>query len=131
MVVGGMMIRTMFILLCALLCAIPAQAAEKTVGVVMSGNIGYYQEIHRAFVGELAKEGFDHRKVDTLLQMPSPDPMSWTNAARKLVVAEVDVLVTYGAPAALAALKETKSVPLIYAGVYDPLASGVAGRNVT
>jgi putative ABC transport system substrate-binding protein len=119
-------------LLCALLLgAVPAFAAEKTVGVVMSGNIGYYQEIHRAFVAELAKEGLDHRKLDTLLQMPSPDPMSWTNAARKLVVAEVEVLVTYGAPAALAAIKETKSLPVVFAGVYDPAACGVAARNVT
>ena len=52
--------------------------------------------------------------------MPSPDPLSWTNAARKLVVAEVNVLVTYGAPAALAAIRETKSIPIVYAGVYDP-----------
>lgn len=124
--------RTMYMLLCALLLmAAPAFAADKTLGVVMSGNVSYYQDIHRAFVGEMAKEGFDHRKVDTLLQMPSPDPMSWTNAARKLVVAEVDVLVTYGAPAALAALKETKSVPLVFAGVYDPAACGVAARNAT
>lgn len=124
--------RTLYILFCAMLLGgIPAFAAEKTVGVVMSGNIGYYQEIHRAFVAELAREGLDHRKIDTLLQMPSPDPMSWTNATRKLVVAEVDVLVTYGAPAALAAIKETKSVPLVFAGVYDPAACGVAARNVT
>lgn len=124
--------RTTLILLAMLvLCSAPALAADKTVGVVMSGNVGYYQEVHRAFVGALAKEGFDHRMVDTLLQMPSPDPLSWTNAARKLVVAEVNVLVTYGAPAALAAIKETKSIPMAYAGVYDPAASGVSAKNVT
>jgi putative ABC transport system substrate-binding protein len=97
----------------------------------MSGNLAYYQEIHKAFAGTLAKEGFDHRKVDTLLQMPSPDLLSWTNAARKLAVAEVNVLVAYGAPAAVAAIKETKSIPIIYAGVYDPMAVGVSARNIT
>jgi putative ABC transport system substrate-binding protein len=106
-------------------------AADKTVGVIMSGNLGYYQEIHKAFVGAMAKEGFDYRKVDTLLQMPSPDMLSWTNSARKLTVAEVNVIVTYGAPAALAAIKETKSIPIVYAGVYDPTAVGVAARNIT
>jgi len=114
-----------------LLGAGAATAAEKTVGVIMSGNIGYYQEIHKAFAGALVKEGFDHRTVDTLLQMPSPDSLSWTNAARKLTVAEVNVLVVYGAPAALAAIRETKSVPIIYAGVYDPASIGVAARNMT
>jgi putative ABC transport system substrate-binding protein len=107
-----------------------AAAADKTVGVVMSGNITYYQEIQKAFAVTLVKEGFDHNKVDTLLQMPSPDILSWTNAARKLVVADVNVLVTYGAPAALAAIRETKSIPIVFAGVYDPAAIGVAARNI-
>jgi putative ABC transport system substrate-binding protein len=112
-------------------CAAPALAADKTVGVIMSGNVGYYQDIHRAFVGALAKEGYDYRKVDTVLQMPSPDPLSWTNAVRKLVVADVNVLVTYGAPAALAAIRETKSIPEVFAGVYDPASIGVSAKNVT
>ncbi len=108
-----------------------ASAADKTVGVIMSGNITYYQEIQKAFSGALVKEGFDHSKVDTLLQMPAPDLLSWTNAARKLVVADVNVLVAYGAPSALAAIRETKSIPIVFAGVYDPPAAGVAARNTT
>ena len=114
-----------------LLGATPAPAADKTLGVIMSGNIGYYQEIHKAFEAALVKEGFDHRTVDTFLQMPSPDPMSWTNAARRLAVAEVNVLVTYGAPAALAAIRDTKGIPIVFAGAYDPNAVGVSAKNVT
>src|SRR5450759_1619155 len=133
MVAGGAVKRRSWIVFAALLvlCAAPALAADKIVGVIMSGNIGYYQEVHRAFVGALVKEGFDHRKVDTFLQMPSPDPLSWTNAARRLAVAEVNVLVTYGAPAALAAIRETKSIPIVFAGVYDPNVVGFSARNVT
>ena len=114
-----------------LLAATTAAAADKTVGVIMTGNLGYYQEIHKAFVGALSKEGFDHRKIDTLLQMPSPDMLSWTNAARKLAVAEVNVLVTYGGPASVSAIKETKSIPIVYAAVYDPVSIGVSARNTT
>ncbi len=110
--------------------ATAAAAADKTVGVILSGNITYYQEIQKAFAVTLVKEGFDHSKVDTLLQMPSPDVLSWTNAARKLVVADVNVLVAYGAPSALAAIRETKSIPIVFAGVYDPSAIGVAARNI-
>jgi putative tryptophan/tyrosine transport system substrate-binding protein len=126
------MMRRLIWLLFAALAVGPqaAAAADKTVGVVMSGNITYYQEIQKAFAVTLVKEGFDHNKVDTLLQMPSPDILSWTNAARKLVVADVNVLVTYGAPAALAAIRETKSIPIVFAGVYDPAAIGVAARNI-
>ncbi len=114
-----------------ILWASASGAADKTVGVIMSGNLGYYQEVQKAFAGAIAKEGFDFRKVDTLLQMPSPDVLSWTNSARKLTVAEVNVMVTYGAPAALAAIKETKSIPVVYAAVYDPSAIGVTARNIT
>jgi len=69
--------------------------------------------------------------VDTLLQMPAPDPLSWTNAVRKLVVADVNVLITYGGAPALLAIRETKSIPIVYAGVYDPAGIGVAARNMT
>ena len=124
--------RLRWLLFAALaLSATAAGAADKTVGVIMSGNITYYQEIQKAFAGALVKEGFGHSKVDTLLQMPSPDPLSWTNAARKLVVADVNVLVTYGAPSTLAAIRETKSIPIVFAGVYDPAAVGGPAANVT
>ncbi len=123
--------RTTTWLICGalVLYASAAVAGDKTLGVVMSGNIGYYQEIHRAFVSGLVKEGYDRRKVNTLLQMPAPDTMSWTNAVRKLVVADANILVTYGGAAALVAIKETRSVPIVYAGVYDPLATGVNAKN--
>jgi putative ABC transport system substrate-binding protein len=97
----------------------------------MSGNIGHYQEVHKAFVAALVKAGFDQSKVDINLQRPSADPMSWTNTAHKLAVAEVNVLVTYGAPAALAAIREAKGIPIVFAGVYDPNAVGVSAKNVT
>ena len=127
------MIKRLRWILCfvILITASAGPAADKTVGVIMSGNLSYYQEVHKAFAGTLSKEGFDHRKVDTLLQMPSPDPLSWTNAARKLAVAEVNILVTYGAPASISAIKETKTIPIVYAAVYDPEAVGVVARNMT
>ena len=120
-------------LFCAILVlgAAVADAGDRIIGVVMSGNIGYYQEVHRAFANGLIKEGYDRRKVDTLLQMPAPDPLSWTNAVRKLIVADVNVLVTYGAAASMLAMKETKSLPIVYAGVYDPAGVGIAAKNIT
>src|SRR5512147_2668284 len=126
--------RTICWILCAALLlggAAVATSGDKTIGVVLSGNIAYYQDVYKAFMNGLMKEGFDRRKVDTLLQMPAPDPLSWTNAVRKLVVADVNVLVTYGGASSLIAIKETKSVPVVYAGVYDPLAAGVNAKNAT
>jgi putative ABC transport system substrate-binding protein len=114
-----------------LLGAAPASAADKTVGVIMSGNTGCYQGVHQAFVLALVKEGFDHHKVDTVMQMPSPDRRSWTNAARRLAVAEVSVLVTFGGPATRAAIREARGIPIVFASVRDPNALGIPVKNVT
>lgn len=124
--------RIRWLLISALLLApAGAGAADKTIGVILSGNIASYQEMQKAFAATMMQEGFDQRAVDTILQMPSPDPMSWTNTARKLVVADVSLLVVYGAPAAVAAISETKSTPVVFAGVYDPPGSGAQARNAT
>lgn len=107
-------------------------AAEKTIGVIMTGNVPYYKEIHKAFIEELSHEGLIVQgKTDVVLQSPTPDPMSWTNAARKLVAIGSSVIVSYGTPATLAALSETSDIPIVFAGVYDPQAAGLAGKNAT
>ena len=106
-------------------------AADKTVGVVMTGDLPRYQEAHKAFVSALARAGFDQSKVAIYVQAPNPDQLSWTNSVRKFVAVEVDVIVAYGAPAALAALRQTDSIPVVFAYVYDPQACGTKKRNST
>lgn len=108
-----------------------AAAADMVVGVIMSGNLPYYQEVHKAFVKAMAREGFDFKKVDMILQMPSPDALSWANAARKLEAADVNLLVTYGAGASLAAIHETRGIPVVFAALYDPAGTGVLAKNST
>ena len=104
-------------------------AAEKTIGVIMTGNIPYYKELHKAFTEALAAEGMG--RVEIVLQTPMPETLSWANAARKLISVGVDVIVTYGAPATLTAMGETSEIPIVFAGVYDPQALGIMGKNAT
>lgn len=112
-----------------LVISIPATAlaAPKTIGVIMTGDIPYYKNIHRAFTDGMKGKG----EIKYVVQSPAPEPMSWTNAARKLVVIGSDMIVAYGAPATLTAMKETSSIPIIFAGVYDPEAMRIAGKNAT
>jgi ABC-type uncharacterized transport system substrate-binding protein len=121
---------SLFILVC-LLFSIPASAAEKTIGVLMTGSIPYYKEIQKAFADTLPAEGLGRGEVTVVLQSPNPEPMSWLNAARKLVAVGSDVIVCYGAPATLSVLHETSDIPVIFAGVYDPQSVGISGKNVT
>jgi putative ABC transport system substrate-binding protein len=120
-----------FFILFFLLFSFPASATEKTIGVLMTGNIPYYKEIQKAFAETLPAEGLGPGAVTVVLQSPNPEPMSWTNAARKLVAVGSEVIVCYGAPATLAVLHETSDIPVVFAGVYDPQSVGISGKNVT
>jgi putative ABC transport system substrate-binding protein len=108
-----------------------AFAADKTIGVLMTGNIPFYNEIHSAFIKSLKSEGLGPDKVEVLVQKPSPEYMSWVNAARKFVAIDVDVVVSYGAPITLAILDESSSIPVVFAGVYGPKSIGIRGENIT
>jgi len=108
-----------------------APAAEKSIGVIFSGDLPRYHEAHKAFVTALARAGFDQSRVAIYVQTPNPDAMSWTNSARKFVSVEVDAIVAYGAPAAAAALSETDTIPVVFSYVYDPVACGVKKTNST
>ena len=125
--------KMVFILLAAMVLGFAGSAwpAEKSIGVVLSGNLPRYQEAEKAFVGALSRAGFDPSRVSIYVQAPNPDPMSWTNSVRKFVAVDVDVIVAYGAPAALAALKETRSIPVVFSYVYDPESCGAKRANST
>lgn len=113
-----------------------AVAAEKvTIGVV-SGHLPRYKEAHKAFLDVLEKEGYAS-KVEVLLQTPSADSVSKTNAIKKLVTLDVNIIVVYGATSASIAAKETVSIPIVFVHVYDPLGAGLvrsmegSGRSLT
>ncbi len=124
-------IYLLLILLIIFLAAPHASAAQKTLGIIMTGNTPYYKDVHKSFTETLAAEGFGPGNIETIVQTPSPVPMSWTNAARKLVTVGSSVIVSYGAPATISAMNETSDIPIVFAGVYDPQALGVTGKGVT
>lgn len=122
-------LKLLFLIIALAMPVAEAWAAEKVVGVIMSADIPFFKEIHRAFSEEMSQRGI---KVEMLVQTPSPETVSWSNAARKLVAVNADVIVTYGAPVTAAAIAEASGIPVIFAGVFDPESAGVSGKkNVT
>lgn len=105
-------------------------AAEKTVGVIFSADVYCYQEIHSALMARLEKEGYAG-EAEFIMQKPYPDSLSLANSARKLIAMNVDVIVAYGAPALLSAFSEKTKIPIVYAGVYDPVAPQMKAKNIT
>lgn len=121
-----------FLLTSVLICCLPLNAfAELRVGVIMSGDIPYFSAMHEAFVAELNSSLSPGENVEIILQRPFPDPISWSNAARKLIAFDVDLIVTYGSPATHAVINEKSKIPLVYAGVYDPESALFKGKNIT
>jgi putative ABC transport system substrate-binding protein len=113
------------------LAAAPDLHAEKRIGVIMTGDIPYYGAIHEIFISELTKRIAGAEEIEIILQRPFPDPISWSNAARKLIAFDVDLIVTYGAPATHAVIHEKSRIPLVYAGFYEPEHAAVNAKNVT
>lgn len=111
------------------LCAVSPCAAE-TVGVILTHDSPSAEKAYDAFVSALKKKGYGDR-LELLTQKPYPDPISWSNASRKLIATDVDVLVTFGSPASLAAAHEKPRIPIVYAGLYAPLAKSLKLKNMT
>ena len=93
---------------------------EKLVSIVLTGNLERYQVVHQAFIQRLQQD-----QVTVYTQTPNPDPTSLANSIRKAVAIDSDLVITYGAMAAMAAKRETDSVPVLFADVYDPVSLGL------
>jgi putative ABC transport system substrate-binding protein len=117
-------ISLMFLFIAVVVTCTPASAGH--IGVIMTGDIPYYNDVHKAFLA-----GMGDQAHEVVVQKPMPDPMSWTNAARKISSLGSDVIVSYGAPATLTTMKVTSDIPIVFAGVYAPDAMGLTGKNAT
>jgi putative tryptophan/tyrosine transport system substrate-binding protein len=84
----------------------------------------------------LVLKGYDQSNVEVITQTPNPDPISWANSIRKFNAIGADLIVSYGASATIAAMRESNDIPVVFADVYGPVESGIAksmastGRNM-
>lgn len=109
---------------CWLFLAVTAGTAacgEKLVSVVLTGDLERYRSVHQAFLQSLSQD-----QVTVYTQAPNPDPLSLANSIRKAVAIDSDLIITYGAMAAMAAKREAGTVPVLFADVYDPVSLGLS-----
>lgn len=127
----------LILFLLSLTCVLPSYAGRKLVAAVLTSDITRYKESHRALVKTLALKGLDQSKVELVVQTPNPDPISWANTIRKFNGIGSDIIITYGAPVTLAAIREVDNIPIVFVDVYGPVEAGVTrsmaapGRNLT
>ncbi|OXJ18061.1 ABC transporter substrate-binding protein [Burkholderia sp. AU6039] len=86
---------------------------------------------------ELKAEGYGDDKLKWEYQSAQGNTGTAAQIARKFVGDQPDVIVAIATPAAQAVVASTKSVPVVYSGVTDPVAAqlvkgwGPSGTNVT
>jgi len=104
-------------------------AAGKLIAAVMSSDQPRYREAHKAFVKSLTARGYPPATTEIMLQTPNPDQLSWSNTIRKFKAYQPDLIVAYGTPAALTAMKESDGIPVVAVDFYasEPSSKGLCG----
>ena len=105
--------------------AAPSHAARKLVAAVLSSDLSRYREAHKAFTRTLTQKGFDQSNIEIIIQTPNPDPISWANTIRKFNAIRADIIITYGAPVTLSAMREADNIPIVFVDVYGPVETGI------
>ena len=113
------------------LAARAQQAEERRVGVLLSldENDPLVKPRVSAFTQALADLGWtDGRNVRMDLRWGGGDINQIPARAQELVGLRPDIIVTNGTPATLALQRETRTIPIVFAGVTDPVARGIIAR---
>jgi putative ABC transport system substrate-binding protein len=109
------------------------------VGLLTNGVVvGATDERHKNLVSALAAQGFVEGR-NLIFEQRSADGQRGRLAGlvNELNAANVDVIVTFGYPAALAAKNSTRATPVVVTGAGDPVATGLVdglarpGGNLT
>ena len=98
----------------------PAWSSLTTIAAIVSSDQPRYREAHRSFVKSIAAHGYKAPSIDINLHTPNHESVSWPSEIRKLSSSNPDLIVTYGAPAAFAALHEDTGIPVVSVDVFAP-----------
>lgn len=99
---------------------LPGWSAATTIVAIMSSDQSRYHEAHRAFIKSIAAHGYKAPATEIILCTPNSDPLSWGTEVRKLNSSRPDLIVTYGAPASLVAVRESVGIPVVSVDVFTP-----------
>ena len=98
----------------------------RRIGVLMAGD---ENDRLSAFIQALAGFGWiDGRNVRMDLRGGGGDINRIRALAQELVGLQPDIIVTYGTLATAALQRETRTIPIVFAGMSDPVASGIVPR---
>ena len=103
----------------------------RRIGVLVMGdeNDPVLKPFLPAFTQGLAELGWtDGRNVRMDLRWGGDDANRIRALAQELVGLQPDIILTNGTPATVALQRETRTIPIVFANVADPVASGIVAR---
>ena len=114
-----------------------AQTKVPRIGILALGNLDPTQFL-KEFREGLRELGYvEGQSIAFEIRSAAADPKKLTLLATELVTLNVDVIAAFQTPAATAAKRATTDIPIVMAGVGDPVATGLVaslarpGGNVT
>jgi putative ABC transport system substrate-binding protein len=103
----------------------------RRIGMLMAGdeNDPAYKSRVSAFTQALADLGWtDGRNARMDLRWGRADINRMRTLAQELVGLQPDIILVSSTPATVAVQRETRTIPIVFAGVGDPVASGIVER---
>jgi putative ABC transport system substrate-binding protein len=103
----------------------------RRVGVLMGLGEGdpVYERRYSAFKQALAELGWaDGHNLQVDLRWPRDGTNRIRALAQELVGSQPDIIVPNGTPATIAIQRETRSIPIVFVNVSDPVASSIVAR---
>jgi putative ABC transport system substrate-binding protein len=107
-----------------------AQQADRVrrIGVLMVGdeNDPVQKTLVSAFTQALAGLGWSDVRMD--VRWPGGDINLIREFAHQMVGLQPDIIVANSTPATIALQRETRTIPIVFIGLFDPVASGIVAR---
>jgi putative tryptophan/tyrosine transport system substrate-binding protein len=121
---------SVWLLATVLLATVPAEAQQPVkvpkIGLLVVPSRSFFADRMESFRQGLHSLGYVEGKNILIEYRYAEGKLDWLpQLAKELIALNVDVIVTASTPSALAAKNETRTIPIVFAAVQDPVASGI------
>jgi putative ABC transport system substrate-binding protein len=113
----------------AMVLAAPLLSHATVIGVVYPECCEAYEKALKSLKMELARGGYGAGDAEIYEQKPSSDAMSWSNAFRKFVGVDADLIIVFGDDMLEIACRERTKIPVLFGFVDNPTSAKCIDSN--
>lgn len=118
----------LFVIALVFMIGMPARAAlpEKRIGVLFWNEAPRYIDAKNGIVDQLKKEGFAEPIAQFFIVNADGNKAKAVETVHTFTVEKMDMIISLGTSATLAATRDVKDVPVVFSSVFDPVAAKIA-----